>query len=89
VRYVVDVAMILELIARNGLVQLGMSNAIYGGDCPFCGHTRCFTLWATKGEFRCFHCGADGKFVRTPERTAELKAAEVVKKLAFKQAMQT
>lgn len=67
----VDQAMIDKLIVRNGLRTLDMSKNIYGGGCPFCGHEKSFMLWATKGAYRCFWCGCDGRFVRTPERALE------------------
>jgi hypothetical protein len=72
----VDSEVIDQLIAHNGLTQLGMSKAMYGGNCPFCGAERCFTLWALTGAFRCFQCGCDGRFVRTPERSFAKKEAE-------------
>lgn len=66
-----DDEMIRSIIARNGLAKLGMSAAIFGGNCPFCGHERSFTLWSEKGVYRCFWCGCDGRFVMSPERAAE------------------
>jgi Zn ribbon nucleic-acid-binding protein len=66
--------MVKHIIERNALLRLGMSEAIYGGSCPFCGHAQSFTLWAEKGVYRCFWCGCDGRFVLSPERTAEEKA---------------
>jgi Zn ribbon nucleic-acid-binding protein len=71
-----DPDMINHLIERNSLARLGMSASIYGGDCPFCGHERSFTIWADKGVFRCFWCGADGRFVPCPEREAEKRQAK-------------
>jgi Zn ribbon nucleic-acid-binding protein len=70
----IDREMVKSIIERNRLAQLGMSEAIYGGDCPFCGRARTFTLWAEKGVYRCFWCGCDGRFVPAPERAAEDKA---------------
>lgn len=72
----VDREMVKSIIERNGFQRLGMSEAIYGGDCPMCGHARTFTLWADKGNFRCFWCGADGRFVPSPEREAEKRRAK-------------
>jgi Zn ribbon nucleic-acid-binding protein len=66
-----DPEMITRLIERNSLTLLGKSDGIFGGNCPFCGHERSFTIWADKGLFRCFWCGADGRFVPSPEREAE------------------
>jgi Zn ribbon nucleic-acid-binding protein len=66
-----DSEVIRSIIARNGLTLLGMSGAIYGGNCPFCGRERSFTLWSEKGVYRCFWCGCDGRFVMSPERAAE------------------
>ena len=65
--------MINELITRNSLRRLDMTNQIFGGTCPFCGREKSFCLWADKGEYRCYWCGCDGRFVMTPERTVELR----------------
>lgn len=70
----VDGEMIAEIVTRNNLRVLDMSQSIHGGDCPFCGHPRSFCLWSDKGNFRCYWCGCDGRFVRTPEREAEKRA---------------
>ncbi len=70
----VDPEMVQELIDRHNLQMLNMSQVIHGGTCPFCGQERTFALWADKGTFRCYHCGCDGRFVRTPERAAAVKA---------------
>lgn len=67
----VDRAMIDKLIVRNGLRTLDLTKHIYGGDCPFCGHEKSFILWEEKGQYRCYWCGCDGRFVRTPERDLE------------------
>jgi hypothetical protein len=75
----VDREMVKSIIERNSLKRLGMSESIFGGDCPFCGHDRSFTIWADKGNFRCFWCGADGRFVPSPEREAEKRKAERAK----------
>lgn len=69
-----DVEMMASLIERNGLKLAPTSEAVYLGDCPFCGHEKTFTLWADKAIFRCFWCGCDGRFVISPERIgAELQ----------------
>ena len=70
----IDKEMIDGIIARNSLGQLGMSERIFGGNCPLCGHERSFTIWASRGGFHCFWCGADGRFVAAPERMAEERA---------------
>lgn len=74
----IDREMVKSIIERNRLSRLGMSESIYGGDCPFCGHAKTFTLWAEKGTYRCFWCGADGRFVLSPERSAAAKARRIV-----------
>ena len=68
----IDPALIAEIIDRLRLSLLGMSEAIYGGDCPLCGHAKSFSLWAASGNFRCFYCGADGRFVVSVERRAAI-----------------
>jgi Zn ribbon nucleic-acid-binding protein len=67
----VDRGMIDKIIVRNKLQKIDLSNHIYGGDCPFCGRAKSFCLWEEKGTFRCYWCGCDGRFVRTPERELE------------------
>lgn len=67
----VDAEIVAELVERNILQLVPTSEAVYLGDCPFCGHRRSFTLWAGKAVFRCFWCGCDGRFVASPERLAE------------------
>jgi hypothetical protein len=69
----IDHEMIQSLITRNKLTRLGMSKSMYGGTCPFCGRERSFCLWSEKGDYRCYWCGCDGRFVATPERMAEAR----------------
>lgn len=69
----IDAMMIESIIIRNKLKLLGHSEAIYGGACPLCGRESSFTIWADKAIYRCFWCGCDGRFVITPERSAELE----------------
>jgi hypothetical protein len=67
----IDQAMMDKIIVRNGLRTLDMAKYIFAGDCPFCGHKKSFILWQDKGTYRCYWCGCDGRFVRTPERELE------------------
>jgi Zn ribbon nucleic-acid-binding protein len=67
----IDPDMVEEIIKRANLSLIGGSEAIFGGTCPLCGKEKSFTLWAAKGTFRCFWCGADGRFIISPEREAE------------------
>ena len=69
----IDGEMIDHRIHRNGLHKMDLSNSIYGGTCPFCGRERAFCLWSEKGDYRCYWCGCDGRFVATPERTMEMR----------------
>lgn len=67
----VDQEMIDKLVVRNALVPLQLTKTIFGGTCPFCGRQNSFVLWTEKGQFRCYYCGCDGRFVRSPERELE------------------
>lgn len=69
----VDNNIIKQHIARNGLQLLEQAAAVYGGDCPMCGQSHSYILWADKGKYRCFWCGCDGRFAPTPERVAEAR----------------
>ena len=65
----VDLETIDRIIERNALSRLGLSKGMFAGDCPFCGHPKAFVLWRDSGNYRCYFCGCDGRFVRAPERS--------------------
>lgn len=67
----VDQVMIDKIIVRNSLTPLQLTKTIFGGACPFCGHAKTFVLWSERGQYRCYFCGCDGRFVRSPERELE------------------
>lgn len=74
-----DPEVIHQIVSKNALRLVGGATAIYGGTCPFCGRERAFVLWADKCIYRCYWCGCDGRFTRSPERNMELKRAAVAK----------
>jgi hypothetical protein len=56
----------------GNLCEIGMNI----GDTDVGGGNLRMGVWADKGNFRCFWCGADGRFVPSPEREAEKRKAE-------------
>jgi Zn ribbon nucleic-acid-binding protein len=75
-----DVEVMTLVIQHSDLHKLAHSEFIYAGNCPFCGHEKSFVLWRNKAAYRCFWCGCDGRFVRTPERELERKKREQAKR---------